>query len=57
MAYLYENRVQTRPIWYLRHLHLQNPYLNCQRNKIEKAYDMLEKTLNILFSVNFKIIK
>lgn len=50
MAYFDENKIQTRPIWYLNHL--QKPYQNCQSYKIEKAYEMLDKTLNIPCSVN-----
>ncbi len=50
MAYLAEHKIQTRPIWQLNHL--QRPYTNCQSYKIEKAYEMLEKTLNIPCSVN-----
>jgi len=52
MLFLSENDIQTRPIWYLNHL--QKPYKNCQSYKIEKAYDMLEKTLNIPCSVNLE---
>ncbi|MBA7527054.1 GDP-perosamine synthase [subsurface metagenome] len=50
MAYLSDNKIQTRPIWYPNHL--QKPYKNCQSYKIEKAMKMLEKTLNIPCSVN-----
>lgn len=50
MLFLSENDIQARPIWYLNHL--QKPYKNCQSYKIEKAYELLEKTLNIPCSVN-----
>lgn len=52
MAYLSEKGIQTRPIWYLNHQ--QKPFENCHGYKIEKAYGMLEKTLNIPCSVNLK---
>jgi len=52
MAYLSKNKIQTRPIWYLNHL--QKPYKDCQNYKIEKAHEMLSKTLNIPCSVNLK---
>ncbi len=52
MDYLSENKIQTRPIWYLNHL--QKPYKDCQNYKIEKAYEMIEKTLNIPCSVNLR---
>lgn len=53
MAYLSKNKVQSRPIWYLNHL--QRPYKDCQTYKIEKAFDLLEKTLNIPCSVNLNL--
>jgi len=52
MLFLQKNNIQTRPIWHLNHLQL--PYKDCQNYKIEKAYDMLDKTLNIPCSVNLK---
>lgn len=52
MKSLAKDGIQTRPIWYPNHL--QDPYKNCQGYKIEKAYEMLEKTLNIPCSVNLK---
>jgi aminotransferase in exopolysaccharide biosynthesis len=52
MQYLFENKIQSRPIWYLNHL--QKPYKDCQTYKIEKADKLLEKTLNIPCSVNLK---
>ena len=48
--YLANNNIQTRPVWYLNHL--QKPYRNCQHYKIEKAVDLLAKTLNIPASVS-----
>jgi aminotransferase in exopolysaccharide biosynthesis len=53
MTYLSENQVQTRPVWYLNHL--QKPYRDCQIYKIEKAFDLWEKTLNIPCSVNLML--
>jgi len=50
MKYLLDHKIQTRPVWYLNHL--QKPYKNCQTYKIEKAFELLEKTLNIPCSVN-----
>lgn len=50
MAYLSENNIQTRPVWYLNHL--QKPYRNCQSYKIENAIRLLDITLNIPCSVN-----
>lgn len=50
MSYLAENKIQTRPVWYLNHL--QKPYRNFQNYKIEKALQLLDKTLNIPCSVN-----
>ncbi len=44
------NNIQSRPIWQLNHL--QTPYRNCQSFQIEKAYSLLEHTLNIPCSVN-----
>ena len=50
MANLSENNVETRPVWQLNHL--QKPYKNCQSYKIEKAPDLLDKSINIPSSVN-----
>ena len=50
MSYLSGHKIQTRPVWYLNHL--QKPYKDCQNYKIEKALELLEKTLNIPCSVN-----
>lgn len=52
MKYISANGIQTRPIWYLNHL--QQPYKNFQNYKIEKAFDLVRKTLNIPCSVNIK---
>jgi perosamine synthetase len=50
MKYLSENSIQTRPLWFLNHL--QKPYIKCQNYKIEKANELLGKTLNIPCSTN-----
>ena len=50
MEYLIKNEIQIRPLWYLNHL--QKPFKKYQSYKIEKAYEMLEKTLNLPCSVN-----
>jgi aminotransferase in exopolysaccharide biosynthesis len=50
MAFLGENSIQARPMWYLNHL--QKPYRQHQRYKIEKAPRLLEVTLNIPCSSN-----
>ena len=50
MKYLSENKIQTRPVWYLNHL--QKPYKDCQNYKIEKATELWENTLNIPCSVS-----
>ena len=50
MAFLGEKKIQTRPLWHLNHL--QKPYQSCQHYKIEKAFDLAAKTLNIPCSVN-----
>lgn len=50
MKYLSENGIQTRPLWFLNHL--QKPYMKCQNYKVEKAYELLEKTLNVPCSTN-----
>ena len=52
MKYISANGIQTRPIWYLNHL--QQPFKNFQNYKIEKAFDLVRKTLNIPCSVNIK---
>jgi len=50
MSYLFEQKIQTRPVWYLNHL--QKPYRNFQNYKIEKAIELWESTLNIPCSVS-----
>lgn len=50
MEYLYENKIQTRPTWYLNHL--QKIYKKNQNYRIEKAYELYDTTLNIPCSVN-----
>ena len=52
MSYLAGRKIQTRPVWYLNHR--QKPYEDCQHYKIEMAYKMWEKTVNIPCSVNLK---
>ena len=52
MGLLAGARIQSRPLWYLNHL--QEPYKDCQAYRIEKACDMLDKTLNIPCSVGLK---
>lgn len=53
MSYLSKHKIQTRPLWYLNHM--QKSYVNCQHYKIEKAFKLLENTLNIPCSVNLDI--
>ena len=50
MDYLSNHKIQTRPVWHLNHL--QRPYKDRQNYKIEKALELVEKTLNIPCSVN-----
>ena len=50
MQSLGEQGIQTRPVWQLNHL--QKPYRDCQRYRIEKAPELLERTLNIPCSVD-----
>ena len=50
LKHLRKDRIETRPVWYLNHL--QKPYRECQSYKIERAYKMLDITLNIPCSVN-----
>ena len=49
VAYLSDNNIETRPVWQLNHL--QKPYKNCQSYEIEKAPDLLDKTVNILTEI------
>jgi len=53
MAHLANNKIETRPMWQLNHL--QVPYQDCQTYKIEKAPNLLAKTLNIPSSVNITV--
>ncbi len=50
MGHLAKHQIESRPVWQLNHL--QKPYKNCQSYKIEKATNLLDKTLNIPSSVN-----
>lgn len=50
MQALGEQGIQSRPVWQLNHL--QRPYLDCQRYRIEKAPELVERTLNIPCSVD-----
>lgn len=50
LKYLQENGIQTRPIWHLNHL--QKPYAGFQSYRIERAFDLFDRTLNIPCSVN-----
>jgi len=50
MQYLAQQKIQTRPMWYLNHL--QNPYCGFQNYHIERAYQLYEQTLNIPCSTN-----
>lgn len=52
MSYLADHKIETRPIWYLNHL--QKPYRDCQSYRIERAFQMWERTLNIPCSVNIR---
>lgn len=44
--------IEVRPLWYLNHL--QRPYKRCQTYKMEKAYRMMEKTLNVPCSAGLR---
>ncbi len=50
MSYLESEKIQSRPIWFLNHL--QKPYNNYQTYKLERCYQLVERTLNIPASVN-----
>jgi dTDP-4-amino-4,6-dideoxygalactose transaminase len=50
MAHLLDNGIEVRPVWQLNHL--QKPYRRFQYYKIEKASELIEKTLNLPSSVN-----
>jgi len=45
MKYLSENKIQTRPVWYLNHL--QKSYRHSETFRIEKAVDLWKRTLDI----------
>jgi perosamine synthetase len=49
MQRLSERQIETRPLWYLNHE--QKPYANCEAYRIEKAYGLHERTLNLPCSV------
>ena len=53
MSFLQKEGVQTRPLWQLNHL--QKPYEKCQAYRIERAYELLDNTLNIPCSVNLTL--
>jgi dTDP-4-amino-4,6-dideoxygalactose transaminase len=50
MAYLAENRIQTRPLWHPNHL--QKPYVGCRTGSIGLALDYHQRTVNIPCSVD-----
>ena len=50
-----ENDIQTRPVWQLNHM--QKPYRSCQVYQIERAKDLIDKTINIPCSMNLKEIE
>jgi len=50
MDCLEENGIETRPVWELNHL--QKPYRNCQSYRIERAEELLEKSLCLPSSTN-----
>ena len=50
MLRLERNGIQTRPVWVLNHL--QKPYKECQSYNIEKAIELLEKSLCLPSSAN-----
>lgn len=52
MKILTAANIETRPLWHLNHL--QEPYLNCQTYRIEKAQNLLSQTLNIPCSVSLR---
>ena len=45
-----KENIEARPVWELNHL--QKPYVNFYRYKIERANSMQDQTLNIPCSVN-----
>jgi len=52
MGYLAEHGIQTRPVWYANHL--QKPYKQCQNYRVERANDLLDRTLSIPCSVSLE---
>lgn len=52
MEHLKVKGIQSRPVWHLNHLQL--PYRDCRHYRIEKAFRMLEITLNIPCSSNLQ---
>jgi perosamine synthetase len=52
MEHLKAKGVQSRPVWHLTHMQL--PYRDCRHYRIEKAFRMLEITLNIPCSTNMQ---
>ena len=50
MDCLEENGIETRPVWELNHL--QKPYRNCQNYRIERAEELIEKSLCLPSSTN-----
>ena len=50
MARLNRNGIQTRPVWALNHL--QKPYKNCQSYNIERAVELVNKSLCLPSSSN-----
>jgi dTDP-4-amino-4,6-dideoxygalactose transaminase len=49
MNRLSSKKIQTRPVWYLNHI--QKPYKECGSYNIQKAFELVENTLNIPCSV------
>ena len=47
-----DHGVQTRPVWQLNHL--QKPYNNCQTDRIEKASELVKKSLCLPSSTNLR---
>jgi len=52
MQMLSGNAIQSRPLWYLNHL--QEPYKNSRKYRVENAGKLLENTLNIPCSVDIE---
>ena len=50
MERLWKNGIQTRPVWNLNHM--QKQYRNCQSYKIEKAEELVKKSLCLPSSTN-----